>query len=470
MASPHDQYYSMHSLESYAKKLVQDNLQKDEAHRTSCCIAVAGGGATSISSLASTSGASQMLLDGAIAYSRKSYLSYVGLPSSTTGFYYTSLNAAKLASIAALHRAFRFQTGDVRRMPGCIGVGCASALTSSAGEKESCAYIVATKADGEQLALDITMKNRNKTRLEEEVFVSYWVLRAIDLIQKGRIANDDHLSEAEDEISVEAVWTSVKPNRDEGIAAAKRVLDGNEAIVVLVPVYEDGRPVSYRALDVPTLPDGALVFPGSFNPPHKGHIALAQAALRTENKRKRCSRSDHRSIFMELSIANADKPPIDPETVSERLGKFLGLDALPSHWGVILTRAPLFSEKVAIVQNCIDTFDGSTPDLSFVIGTDTLVRIIDPKYYNNNKIEMEEALRSLKGVNFLIGGRLDQKTDADEPYFVTGKEEIKDLPEGLQQMFTIIGEEEFRVDISSTQIRNEKNSRSPPAGPTNVSK
>jgi nicotinamide mononucleotide (NMN) deamidase PncC len=187
MASPHWEY-SMEGLENYAKALVGDNLKKDEAQRTSCCIAVAGGGGSSISSLASTSGASQMLLDGDITYSRKSYLSYVGLPSDTTGFYYTSLNAAKLASKAALHRAFRFQTGDIRRMPGCIGVGCTSALTSSSGEEESHAYIVATKADGMQLALNITLEDRDKTRLEEEICVSYWILRAIDLIQKGPIS------------------------------------------------------------------------------------------------------------------------------------------------------------------------------------------------------------------------------------------------------------------------------------------
>jgi nicotinic acid mononucleotide adenylyltransferase/nicotinamide mononucleotide (NMN) deamidase PncC len=455
----------MEGLENYAKALVGDNLKKDEAQRTSCCIAVAGGGGSSISSLASTSGASQMLLDGDITYSRKSYLSYVGLPSDTTGFYYTSLNAAKLASKAALHRAFRFQTGDIRRMPGCIGVGCTSALTSSSGEEESHAYIVATKADGMQLALNITLEDRDKTRLEEEICVSYWILRAIDLIQKGPISEDDVIAVAEG-ISVEAAWSHVDHNQDEGIAAAKRILDGNEPVVVLVPVYEKGRPVSFQALAVPVLPNGSLVVPGSYNPPHNGHIALAQAALRTANQRKRCSRNDNRSIFMELSIANADKPPIDPETVAKRLRHFLTLESLPSHWGVILTRAPLFSEKVSILQNCIDTFNGSTPNLSFVIGTDTLVRIIDPKYYNNDKSEMEEALCSMKGVNFLIGGRLEQKRDAEEPRFVAGSEEINDLPEVLKNMFTIIGEDEFRADISSTEIRKELAAKAAAAGPT----
>eukprot|EP00980_Cylindrotheca_fusiformis_P030914 scaffold25626_cov137-Cylindrotheca_fusiformis.AAC.5 len=452
MASP-QWSYSLESLEDYAKSLVADNLKKDDTQRTSCCIAVAGGGGTAISCLASKSGASQFLLDGAITYSRKSYLSYVALPSSTTGFYYTSMDAGKLASRASLLRALRFQTGDIRVMPRCVGVGCTSALKSTLGKGDSRAYIVATKADGSQLALYISLENGDRTRQEEELCISYWVLRALDLIQQNSVAKEDVITSGK-EVTVEATWTSKDRNQDECIVAAKQILDGNAKAVVLVPIYEDGRPVSFQALDVPVLPNGALFFPGSYNPPHKGHVELAQAALRTENERKRYSRSDNRSVFMELSIANADKPSIDPETVSERLSHFLELETLPSHWGVVLTRAPLFSEKVTVLQSCIDTFDRSVPNLSFVIGTDTLTRIIDPKYYNNDRAKMEEALHSMKGVNFLVGGRVEQK-GGDSSRFVSGSNEIKELPASLQEMFTIIGEDEFRVDISSTQIRNE---------------
>jgi len=40
-----------------------------------------------------------------------------------------------------------------------------------------------------------------------------------------------------------------------------------------------------------------------------------------------------------------------------------------------------------------------------------------------------------------------------EAKFVTGEEELEGLPLDVRNMFTIIREEDFRVDISSTELR-----------------
>jgi hypothetical protein len=62
-----------------------------------------------------------------------------------------------------------------------------------------------------------------------------------------------------------------------------------------------------------------------------------------------------------------------------------------------------------------------------------------------------------EGVHFVVGGRLEQIKEADgeikEAQFVTGEEELEGLPEDIQNMFTIIREDDFRVDISSTELR-----------------
>lgn len=39
--------------------------------------------------------------------------------------------------------------------------------------------------------------------------------------------------------------------------------------------------------------------------------------------------------------------------------------------------------------------------------------------------------------------------------FVTGEEEIADLPDDVQAMFTLVKEEDFRVDLSSTELRKQ---------------
>ena len=56
-----------------------------------------------------------------------------------------------------------------------------------------------------------------------------------------------------------------------------------------------------------------------------------------------------------------------------------------------------------------------------------------------------------------LGGRVEQVVDAEtgrsSSKFVTGEEALEKLPMDVKDMFTIIKEEDFRVDISSTELR-----------------
>ena len=98
--------------------------------------------------------------------------------------------------------------------------------------------------------------------------------------------------------------------------------------------------------------------------------------------------------------------------------------------------------------------DGKHVNISFVIGADTLARILNPKYYNDDKDQMIDALMSMKGARFFAGGRVEQKKETPgRVQFITGKDELSGLPPELKEKFTIIDEQEFRVDISSTEIR-----------------
>jgi hypothetical protein len=54
--------------------------------------------------------------------------------------------------------------------------------------------------------------------------------------------------------------------------------------------------------------------------------------------------------------------------------------------------------------------------MTFVIGTDTMVRIINPKYYGNIFENMLQAIRAMQasGVHFVVGGRLEQGVGTNE--------------------------------------------------------
>lgn len=102
----------------------------------------------------------------------------------------------------------------------------------------------------------------------------------------------------------------------------------------------------------------------------------------------------------------------------------------------------------------------SPAPLHFVIGTDTLVRLLDPKYYSNSEEEMLRALSNMP-CRFVVGGRLEQRKNkvdsddsADAPVFVSGQEEVDQLPTELHAKFSILPD--FRVDVSSTEIRKQK--------------
>jgi len=470
--SENDNDYSAKGLEEYAKSLIDSNVALEPENRASVCIAVAGGGGHAISTLAATSGASSMLVEGTVAYDRRAFRSYVGLSYNSTRVSYNSPEAARLASEMALKRAMNFKTHNLKQMNGCVGVACASALVSSSSPDsvKGSGYVVATRADGSQLSINVSLAGKAdvnlRTRMEEDIFISHLILRSIELIhksEKGIEKRDETETKAGDTIIEE--WGSSLaqdgPDDDTAFCAAQRLLNGDEQALVLLPVYKDGQPVKFRALKYPVIPDGSLVMPGSFNPPHKGHISLGQAAVRAAERMGYSSRHHELPIFMELSLTNADKPPIDPQTASERIQKFLQLEDLPNQWGLVLTRAPLFSQKLACLQDCImERSDGTDGKISFVIGADTLARLLNPKYYNDDKDQMIDALLSMKGAHFFAGGRVEQKKDSPgSAQFITGMEELSGLPQKLKEKFTIIEEQEFRVDISSTEIRQKEAER-----------
>src|SRR5205823_5578982 len=116
-------------------------------------------------------------------------------------------------------------------------------------------------------------------------------------------------------------------------------------------------------------PRPALVLCGSFNPVHEGHWNLAAVA----------SQLTGAPAAFELSVTNADKPPLGTDEVHRRLKQFSWQAPL---W---LTRAPTFVEKATLFPGAV-----------FVVGADTAVRIVEPHYYQDSETRMAEALEHIR--------------------------------------------------------------------------
>jgi hypothetical protein len=160
---------------------------------------------------------------------------------------------------------------------------------------------------------------------------------------------------------------------------------------------------------------------GSFNPLHDGHRQLAAFAAGRLGV----------PVDFELGIINADKAPLSLDEVRRRVEQFVGLGPV---W---LTRTPTFAAKARL-------FAGVT----FVVGADTAERVVAPRFYGDSADAMNRALADIRtaGCRFLVAGRADASGR-----FVA--------PEGLQipvdslDLFAFIAESEFRLDVSSTQLR-----------------
>lgn len=171
---------------------------------------------------------------------------------------------------------------------------------------------------------------------------------------------------------------------------------------------------------VRTGPKPRALLSGSFHPLHRGHIELAAvAAVRIGVP-----------VQFELSVTNADKPELLRAEVARRVAQFAGVAPI---W---LTRAATFARKAELF-----------PGVAFVLGWDTAVRVIDPKYYGG-EASRDAALRTLFELNcrLVVGGRLD----------AMGAFRVWDgveLGNAFAELFVALTEGDFRVDVSSRALR-----------------
>lgn len=168
------------------------------------------------------------------------------------------------------------------------------------------------------------------------------------------------------------------------------------------------------------------LFPGAFNPPHEGHYQMRQVAEIELGL----------PVTFELSIENVDKPPLDFIDMQERQS---WLEGQP----MVFTRAPTFLQKSEL-------FPGSV----FIVGVDTIIRIDDKKYYQNSDALRDNAINTLaqRGHKFLVFGRRSE----DE---FEGLNDVL-ISDALRSLCQEVAEDQFRKDISSTELRDRESTRS----------
>lgn len=172
--------------------------------------------------------------------------------------------------------------------------------------------------------------------------------------------------------------------------------------------------------DDPNRPKPGAVFPGAFNPFHDGHRRIAGTAARILDA----------PIDFELSISNVDKPSLGYNEVAQRV------EQIPAQQTVWVTHAATFVEKANLFAECV-----------FVVGADTITRIADPRYYGGHLSLRDIAVDGITrlGCRFLVFGRL-----LDDGFFTLAD---LPLPDKLRSLSDEVTAHQFRLDISSTELR-----------------
>ncbi|KAF8822054.1 hypothetical protein IE077_001155 [Cardiosporidium cionae] len=173
------------------------------------------------------------------------------------------------------------------------------------------------------------------------------------------------------------------------------------------------------------------IFPGSFSPLHKGHEQLVEESVRFIQQKYKGKPIE---ALYEISLLNADKGNFSFDHIYRNAEHFRQKSC-----NLLITSHPLFLEKAKLFKGAY-----------FLLGFDTVQRLVDPKYYGKSYENMIMSLSQIDsfGCRFVVAGRL-----VEEEYHTLSLEPLfySNLPTSLHSLFTELPN--FRIDLSSSEIR-----------------
>lgn len=357
-------------------------------------LAITGGGSGAVGELLRVPGGSRLLIEAQVPYDGEALAAFLG---------FAPAQACSADTAVAMAQRARVRAGRLTPAGSdVVGLGATAALVSDRPRKgEHRFHIAFADAAGVAHCTCRLAKGRRDRAGEEDLVaraIVLWLARGCGVAAPSPRSLFDA-----DEPYAETVVTTAAP--------VDRLVAGELDRVTVQP---DGQMML-------SAPPPAVLFPGSFNPMHEGHVLLARVAEELSQQ----------PVAFEISATNVDKPPLTGEAVKHRLAQFA--------WKapVELTRAPTFVEKARL-------FPGTT----FVVGMDTAERLFGAKYYGGDEARMHAALEEIAGSGgrFLVAMRIDGagrlRALSDIP-----------VPQRYADLFTEIPEHRFRSDTSSSAIR-----------------
>lgn len=381
-------------------------LGQFEQSGSQAVIVSTGGGSQAISHLLSTPGASSVVLECLVPYARQAVDRLLGGPQES---FCSSRTARRLATMA-WQRACGLGAAPTT----ALGAAVTASLRSRGPKRGRHRIVVATHRLDATTSATLVLRKGARSRADEESVAAALLLERLAATVGGpnTLASPTRLHLLQDE-QVEIECYEPPPSWRELLVGTRT------SVHVSLDPSRPQTTMSANGLAAEMPAAGMLVFPGSFDPLHEGHLRMAIVAQEIAE----------RPLDFELSVTNVDKPSLDYLEMRLRAAQFTGR----SLW---LTRAATFVEKV-------DVFPASI----FVLGADTYMRLADPKYYGGSAEAADRAAERIAGQarGLIVFGR-ERDGVFEDPSRL-------DVPRSLRELTYFVSQREFRMDISSTELR-----------------
>ena len=294
-------------------------------------LAITGGGSSAISSILAVPGASRTLVEATVPYDPNSLHKYLG-GSVDKACSATTAQAMAMASFIRCQKLLPDAPVD-----SIFGLGCTAAIATDRTRRGANRCHASVQSYNHTTSVSLAFEE-DRSRQEEEQICRDLILSlmseasGMDVAVQNITANDVYEKSNQ---QAEPLWAKLHTE-------------------LLSSTWQGSEPPK-------------VIFPGAFNPIHEGHQQIIDNAA----EHYRCD------VVLEISVTNVEKHPLNFIEIDRRCR-----DISPRNY--VLTNAPTFLEKSSLFPGC-----------KFVVGTDTLVRIADPVFYNNAPAERDAALRLL---------------------------------------------------------------------------
>ncbi len=362
-------------------------------------LAVTGGGSKAISQLLEVPGASRTVIEATVPYSLPALANYLGgNPDQAC----SEQTARAMAMVAWKQARDLLPEKEGHQL---IGVGATASLATDREKRGEHRVHVAIQTATHTVSYYLPLAKGRRDRKKEQWLAAKLILLALGEAceVESAVARQALLEQLHDDEPIGHKHQDAEPSWTDLLLGRRQLVALNSEQVAEYPV----------------------IFPGAFHPPHAGHLQMASIAARRLGQ----------PPALELSIFNVDKPPLDFIEIANRVKNLQ--QTVPAN-PVLLTDAPTFRRKSELFPGC-----------TFVVGADTIARIADPQYYPSGQLGWEAAVREIadRGCRFLVYGR------QIEGNFRTLSE--IEVPDALRVLCDEVPADEFREDVSSTELRRE---------------